>query len=164
MHIRRLSATSRGKPQASAHAAAEVGQKVMTITTDAVQRVLHYDQLPNWMKTDPYIKRGYRPQSNSFHDCFWSLFYSHNELVNIWSHLVPAFCHLALLLGLDVWVFHGDNNVSSADSAIFQLYIICTAGCDLLSAVYHGTNSHSEHVSRHFLKFVSVFLEHFPPE
>ena len=104
------------------------------------------------MKIDPYIKRGYRRQSNSFRDCFWSLFYLHNEFVNTWSHLLPAFCYLAFLLGLDFWTFHSNIKVSAADKAIFQLYIVCTVGCLLLSAIYHGSNAHSEHISRQCLK------------
>lgn len=105
------------------------------------------------MKTDPYIKRGYRRQLNSFRDCFWSLFYLHNELVNTWSHLLPAFFYLVFLLGLDFWTFHSGSKVPNADSAFFQVYVLCTVGCLLLSAIYHGTNAHSEQISRYFLKF-----------
>ena len=157
-HSRKLSAAI----DASVHAASESGQDFVATSSNTIQNVLHYDQAPSWMKKDPYIKHGYRPQSNSFYDCFWSLFYSHNETFNIWSHLVPACCHLALLLVLDVWISHSDIKVSRADSAVFQLYILCTVGCDLLSALYHGINSHSEHISRHFLKCVSAFFEDFP--
>lgn len=105
------------------------------------------------MKSDPYIKRGYRRQLNSFRDCFWSLFYLHNELVNTWSHLLPALFYFVILLGLDFWTFHSSIQVSTADSAIFQTYILCTVGCLLLSAIYHGTNCYSEEISRYFLKF-----------
>lgn len=156
-HFERTSAGIKETVQESIHAAAEISQDVAIKSSNAIQNVLHYDQAPDWMRIDPYIKHGYRPQSNSFYDCFWSLFYSHNEFVNIWSHLVPACCHLALLLVLDVWISHSDVKVSRADSAIFQLYISCTVGCDLLSALYHGVNSHSEQISRQFLKCVSAF-------
>lgn len=158
-HVRKLSTAINDRVRASVHAAAEAGQDVVTTSAHAVQRVLHYDQLPNWMRIDPYIRHGYRPQSNSFCVCFWSIFHRHNESVNIWSHLVPALCHFALLLYLDVWISHSDIKVSRVDNYIFQLYIVCTAGCDILSAAYHGNNSHSEHISRHFLKFVSAYLQ-----
>ena len=157
-HVRRLSTAVNDKVRASVHAAAEAGQEVITTSAHAVQRVLHYDQLPNWMRNDPYIRRGYRAESNSYCDSFWSIFHPHNEFVNIWSHLVPALCHLVLLLCLDFWISYSDIKVSRADSYIFQLYIACTTGCDILSAIYHGINSHSEHISRHFLKCVSANL------
>lgn len=104
------------------------------------------------MKVDEYIKHGYRPELNSFTACFRSLFYVHNELVNTWSHLLPALFYLALLLGLDFWSLHSGVKVSTTDNAFFQVYIGATASCLILSAIYHGTNTHSESISRNFLK------------
>ena len=138
--------------QNSAHVIAEAGQEAVTRSSNAIQYVLHYDQLPQWMKVDTHIKRGYRPQLGSYRHCFWSLFYLHNESINIWSHLLPAICYLALLLKLDVETIHSGIKIRAIDKAVFQLYVVCTVGCLLLSAIYHGTNSHSEHISRCFLK------------
>ena len=56
------------------------------------------------------------------------------------------------MLGLDFYMFHSGIKVSAADSAIIQMYTVCTVGCLLLSATYHCINAHSEQVSRHFLK------------
>lgn len=151
-HVRALSATIINNIQPSGNTIAEAGQEAITRSTNAVQRILHYDQLPEWMKIDTYIRRGYRPQQDSFRDCFWSLFYLHNESVNIWSHLLPACFYLMSLLGLDFWTFHNGIKVPTADSAIFQMYIACIVGCLLLSATYHCTNSHSEQISRKTLK------------
>ena len=53
-HIRRLSTTITSNIQASAHTIAEAGQEAVT---NAVQHILHYDQLPDWMKADPYISK-----------------------------------------------------------------------------------------------------------
>ena len=151
-HARSLSTTITDNLQASAHVVAEAGQEVVTRSSNAIQHILHYDQLPEWMKADPNIKRGYRPQLNSFHSCFWSLFYRHNEFVNIWSHLLPALIYLVFSLGLYFQTFHSYIKVPTADSAFFQVYVLCTAGCLFLSAFYHCTNSHSERISRYFLK------------
>lgn len=95
-------------------------------------RVLHIDHLPGWMRADPYIKCGYRRESNSFRECFESLFYPHNEFVNTWSHLLPAFFFLAVLLETDYLVFYGAE-VSWADSMIVQTYVAGTAACLVLS-------------------------------
>lgn len=151
-HGRSLSETISHNIQASAHAIAEASHEAVTRSTNAVQNILHYDQVPEWMKVDPYIKLGYRRELNSFRDCFQSLFYPHNEFVNIWSHLLPASIYLAFSLGLYFRTFHIGIKVSTADSAIFQVYLLCTAGCLLLSAIYHCTNSHSEQIARYFLK------------
>ena len=114
--------------------------------------ILDYDQLPAWMKSDPYIKFGYRRQLNSFRGCFLSLFYLHNEFVNVWSHLLPAIAYLVSLAKLDVYIFDSGFTVPATDMFVFQLCIICTAFCLLLSAIYHCTSSHSEQISRYFLK------------
>lgn len=151
-HVRTLSKTITNSVQASAHKISEAGQEAITKSTKAVQHILHYDQLPEWRKVDSYIRYGYRRELNSFTDCFWSLFYKHNELVNTWSHLLPALGYLVLLLGLDFWSLHSDIKVSRTDNVFFQFYIAATAGCLSLSAVYHGTNTHSEIISRNFLK------------
>ncbi|KAF6029084.1 PAQR3 [Bugula neritina] len=46
-----------------------------------------YEDVPNFLRGNPYIKKGYRaylPASQ----CFSSLFLWSNETINIWSHLV----------------------------------------------------------------------------
>ena len=151
-HARSLSESITDKVQVSAHAIAEASQEAVARSSNAIQHILHYDQLPKWMKTDSNIKRGYRPQLSSFRDCFWSLFYFHNESINIWSHLLPAIFYLGLLLKLDLDTIHSGIKFRALDKAVFQLYVVCTLGCLLLSAIYHGTNSHSEYISRCFLK------------
>lgn len=58
------------------------GHDVAIEAAHFAQRILHIDHLPEWMRADPYINYGYRRESNSFRECFESLFYPHNELVN----------------------------------------------------------------------------------
>ena len=152
-HVRKISENLSNTIQVSAHVVSEASHEAVNRSADAVQHILHYDQLPDWMKIDPYIRLGYRRQLNSFRDCFWSLFYLHNESVNTWSHLLPAFCYMAFSLGLYLRVIYSDIEVPTTDIVFFQVYVLCTAVCLLLSAIYHCTNSHSEHVSRYFLKF-----------
>ena len=104
------------------------------------------------VRADPYIRRGYRRQLNSFRACFWSLFYPHNELINIWSHLLPALVYLVALLTMDYWTFHSGFRAPARDVLFIQLHIGCMVCCLLLSALYHCTNAHSEEVSRYSLK------------
>ena len=128
------------------------GEEAVPQSTKPIQKTLHYDQLPTWMKIDPYIRLGYRRQLNSFHECFWSLFYLHNESVNIWSHLVPAIGYFVAVFILDLHTFHSGIKIPTADMVFFQFYLLSTGCCLLLSAIYHCTNSHSEQISRYFLK------------
>jgi len=108
-------------------------KKIQFETAKTLKHVLHWDELPMWMKVDPYIKQGYRKQLNSFSGCFWSLFYSHNEFVNIWSHLLPALTLSGFLLGVDPWVLHKGIEAPLMDNLIIQLYVMGTVGCLFLS-------------------------------
>lgn len=151
-HARSLSGSITDNVQVSAHAVVEAGQEAVARSSDAIQHILHYDQLPEWMKVDSHIKLGYRRQLDSFRDCFWSLFYLHNEFINIWSHLLPAIGYLVLLLKLDFETIHSGIKIPALDIAIFELCVISAVVCLLLSAIYHSINSHSEPIYRIFLK------------
>jgi len=94
-----------------------------------VEHILHFKELPKWMQVDSLVEYGYRREMNSFLDCFWSLFYFHNEFVNTWSHLLPAFFFLALLLVTDYSILYGAVTVSWVDNLVVQLYIAGTAAC-----------------------------------
>ena len=95
------------------------------------------------MQADPHIKYGYRAESNSFLECFWSLFYFHNEFVNIWSHLLPAFFFLTLLLVTDYEIRYGLDPVSGMDSLVVQIYVAGTATCLLLSVSHYLSSVYS---------------------
>lgn len=159
-HIRALSASVAG--DLPIQAIAEIGQETITRSKKAIGHICNHNELPDWMKGDPYITQGYRRPTNSFRDCCRSLGYMHNESFNVWSHLLPAIflVLVVLLVWLDFWVFRGNLKITIRDKAIFQFYIICTICCLLLSALYHCINSHSEKLSRRFLKYVSTFVEH----
>ena len=95
--------------------------------------IAHFDELPDWMQCDPYIRYGYRRPQKSFRACFWSLFYPHNELVNTWSHLLPASFFLLLLLLSGHPISYSVAHVSRADVAIVHMYICGTMVCLYLS-------------------------------
>ena len=45
---------------------------------------------PKYHQGNEFILTGYRPELLSFVRCFYSLGYAHNELGNIWTHLIGA--------------------------------------------------------------------------
>lgn len=113
--------------------------------------VLHFDDLPQWMKVDPYIRHAYRRQLDSIQACFHSLFYLHNEFFNAWSHLAPAIAYAAVLLKSDYNLLQhvtiGGDGTSRTDYLIVQGYVACTAAC-LLFSVSLGSRKRPTDVER----------------
>lgn len=100
------------------------------------QRVFHASQIPAWMQSDPYILHGYRGQLDSYGQCFWSLFYLHNESVNTWSHIIPGMYFLTLLLAIDYWIIQLPLEVPVMDILAIQTYVAGTAGCLIFSVSF----------------------------
>jgi adiponectin receptor len=103
---------------------------------------LPYESIPIWMQVDPCIRRGYRAELKTSRACMLSLFYVHNESVNIWSHFAPALVHLFLLVqgARGAWEDNG-REISAMDTAMVQLYILSAIIC-LLSSVSVSTAAH----------------------
>ena len=131
-----VSSTTISSIQVPASKAVEDCQEAASGSAAVVQLILHIEDLPLWMQGDPLIRRGYRRQSDSFQACFWSLFYSHNELINIWSHLLPGCFFLGLLLAVDYSTLLGDAEIPAADSWMIQIYVAGVTSCLLLSVSY----------------------------
>ena len=107
-----------------------------------------YENLPAWLQTDPLILTAYRPPLNSLWRCAASLWYLHNEWVNVWSHLLPA---IGYLMALGAWAIEVKSSADSSlgieviggveegceiagkDYVMLALYMAGTAGCLLLS-------------------------------
>lgn len=97
------------------------------------KRVFDISEIPKWMQLDPYIRRGYRNQLNSFRRCFWSLFYLNNETVNIWSHALPGISFLDILLATDYWIAQSGPQVKASDLLAIQSYVAGDTGCLIFS-------------------------------
>ena len=98
-------------------------------TLEALQHVVSFEDLPEWMQIDPFIRGGYRKQLNSFGRCYKSLFYLHNETVNIWSHLLVGLFFVSLLLATDYSILHDCPKISSSDTWAVQSYLAGATGC-----------------------------------
>ena len=113
----------------------------------------HYDDLPPWMQLDAYIKHGYRRQLHTIGHCFSSLFYQHNELVNAWSHLLPAFAYLYILLRADYTFLTLDNGsnigVKTGEQLMVYLYVASSATCLLWSvrSQFSANKSNSDRIT-----------------
>ncbi|KAF3059673.1 ADIPOR-like receptor SPBC12C2.09c [Daldinia childiae] len=116
-----------------------------------------YDEIPDWYQDNPYVRRGYRPVSNSARVCFGSWLYLHNETVNIFTHLVPA---IALLIsGLAYLVSHLQHR-SGDDAGVVAVLLLSATACLSLSSTYHTLMCHSREVEALWLRldFVGIIL------
>ncbi|CAJ0589419.1 unnamed protein product [Cylicocyclus nassatus] len=60
-------------------------------------RMLTHTEIPQLLKRH-HIVKGYRPLYQPVHYYYISAFRPHNELINIWTHLVPAICLIVFYL------------------------------------------------------------------
>ncbi|KMZ06487.1 progestin and adipoQ receptor family member 4 isoform X2 [Drosophila simulans] len=67
-----------------------------------VVQLLPWQDMPTYLQFNPYVLRGYRPLQ-TFKGCLLSLFYWHNETINILTHAIPIFYILAIVPGLMPW-------------------------------------------------------------
>ena len=98
-----------------------------------LSRTIMFTDLPAWIQGDEHIRRGYRVSGKSVPEYVQSLGYLHNEIVNIWLHLLGATCMVALLIWSFVQVLHQGYDISGADLGIRRFYQICNIGCLLFS-------------------------------
>lgn len=69
---------------------------------------------------EPYIHAGYRPTGHEWRYYFFSLFQKHNEVVNVWTHLLAA---LAVLLRF--WAFVEAEGLRGPDTAYALPLLVC---------------------------------------
>lgn len=92
-------------------------------------KLIDVSRLPGWIQKDRYIRRGYRDPQGSLRGCYQSLWYLHNESVNIWSHLLMGVFMLSLLVWSAVPSLHNGRAFSPRDIAVLQFYLACNIGC-----------------------------------
>ncbi|KAI9319932.1 pPR-type GPCR protein [Dichotomocladium elegans] len=109
-------------------------------------RTLTWAELPAWMQDNNYITAGYRPITYSYQKCLPTLFYLHNESVNIWSHLLG----FVVFLGLGIQFFLQRpfaESLTRADYIYFYSFMAGAMICLGFSAGYHCFCCHSEPVA-----------------
>lgn len=80
------------------------------------RKLLHYMELPDWMKDNEFIHGKYRPVMGRIRDCFSTGFFTwHNESVNIWSHFLGFVFFLLLTIYMVVYL----TNVNGHFSQLF---------------------------------------------
>ncbi|KAF4979600.1 hypothetical protein FZEAL_4229 [Fusarium zealandicum] len=110
--------------------------------------LLIWDDLPTWRRDNGYIHSGYRQSRGSYMHSFRSLFYLHNESVNIWSHLLGAIVFLFGAAYIDRVVRPRYANASSTDVLVFACFFGGAVVCMGMSATFHAVSNHSEVVAK----------------
>lgn len=117
-------------------------------STAARALLIVWDDLPSWRRDNSFLLTGYRATSNSYISSIRSLFYLHNESVNIWSHLLGAILFLLLGIFLRSIVIPRYPIASQADLVAFTCFFGGAVACLGMSATYHALSNHSEEVAR----------------
>ncbi|XP_051900330.1 progestin and adipoQ receptor family member 3a isoform X3 [Pristis pectinata] len=113
-------------------------------------RLYTYEQIPSFLKDNPYITDGYRAYLPS-KLCLKSLFILSNETVNIWSHLLGFFLFFGLGI-YDMTIVLPEANASRDDYVIYSVCLFCFQVCMLCSVGYHLFCCHrSEKANRRWL-------------
>lgn len=107
-----------------------------------VKRVFLWREIPVWQQDNEHILDGYVKETNSFVKCFESLFYVHNETVNIYSHLIPGLIFFAILFLNKYYISHY-TTTSIIDYFFIDLFFFGAFTCLILSSTFHCFKSHS---------------------
>ncbi|KAK7214113.1 hypothetical protein V2G26_021291 [Clonostachys chloroleuca] len=110
--------------------------------------LLLWDDLPAWRRDNAFIHSGYRQIRPSYLRSLHSLFYLHNESVNIWSHLIGAIVAVAGSLYLYYIIRPRYDSAMPSDVLVFACFIGGVVLCLGMSATFHTVLDHSQEVVR----------------
>lgn len=107
--------------------------------------LLRWEELHAWQKDNQYILAHYRPASYSYYVSFQSIFFLHNESVNIHTHLLGALVFLFIAFIAYAYAVH---IVSGPDILAFGCFVFGAVFCLSMSATFHAISNHSPLVNR----------------
>ncbi|RIB08273.1 adiponectin receptor protein 1 [Gigaspora rosea] len=106
----------------------------------------NFGDLPNWCQDNSDIVSGYRKPTFSYLKCAYSLFYIHNESINIWSHLLGTIIFVCLTFITHFYVLSSQSTITWQDSFVLYMFLAGAMVCLGLSSVFHVLCCHSEKV------------------
>ncbi|KAH3668559.1 hypothetical protein OGAPHI_002313 [Ogataea philodendri] len=152
------------KRQSSTVGTPTMSETVPLVFESCRQGTYLFSEIPQWQRDNHYILSGYVRETKSFRACWDSLFYLHNETVNIITHLVPGLLFPIGLFSVSPWMVSNDRLIRSvpnwliqipvfdsttrADNFIFGLFFFGFVSCLSLSAIFHATKCHSHKVMK----------------
>ena len=115
-------------------------------------QLLNFEALPHWQQDNHYILTHYRPASYSFARSLKSLFYLHNEFVNVHTHLFGTVVFILLFLyNCPQMSLEAEDLLpfSEADSIALSFFYFGAVLCLLISASFHMISNHSPRVAKY---------------
>lgn len=113
-----------------------------TVNKKRGRRLYSWEEIPDWQKDNEHIRHGYVRETNSFLGCFDSLFYMHNESVNIYTHLLPGLCFFFVVL-FDKVAIKVFDTTTFLDYIMVDLFFLGAFTCLILSSTFHCLKTHS---------------------
>ncbi|KAH7072994.1 hemolysin-III related-domain-containing protein [Paraphoma chrysanthemicola] len=101
--------------------------------------LIHYDDLPEPWRVNPHILKGYRFSEGKW-ACVRSIVGIHNELINIWTHLLGFLMVLALAFYFYPTSANFSNSTAS-DIFIAAVFFFAACKCLACSTIWHTMNS-----------------------
>jgi adiponectin receptor len=101
--------------------------------------LIHYDDLPEPWRVNPHILKGYRFSEGKW-ACVRSVVSVHNELINIWTHLLG----FVMVLALAFYFYPTSANFSNStktDIFIAAVFFFAACKCLVCSTIWHTMNS-----------------------
>jgi len=114
-----------------------------SISSTTKIHLLSYSEIPEWMKDNDCLKKGYRPPLGDTLSCLKSIFSFHTETMNIWTHLLGCSVFILLAAYINYKYYH---YMTWKDMIIFGVYFTSVIGCLALSSTFHIFNCHSKDI------------------
>ncbi len=134
---------------------------------NSYNKLITYEELPEWCQDNKYIKQGYRNCNKNFLFYCKNLFKIHNETVNIWSHLISSGIFLYLIIYSNYYRIVGEN---FGDNLAMNLFLVSEFLCFFFSWIMHNFYPYSEKwcgvltkcdyfgISLNILGFYTIFI------
>lgn len=113
-----------------------------TVVKKLIRQLYTWEEIPEWQKDNEHILKGYVKETNSFGRCIKSMFYLHNETVNIYSHFIPGIWFLGTLL-FDRYCMKTFPTTTIIDYFFINVFFFGAFTCLTLSSIFHCFKSHS---------------------
>jgi adiponectin receptor len=128
--------------------------------SEHLHSLVHWDDVPHWQRDNPHICSSYRKPSGSYHRSFASLFFIHNETVNVYTHLIPALATPPGAVALYKLLQPRYAQATQSDVVAFSCFFLGATLCLGMSATYHTVSNHSPRVNKlgNQLDYVGIVL------
>lgn len=100
-------------------------------------KLIDYDKLPFYMKDNDFIRTGYRPLMKSYLLAFSSMFRLHNEITNIWLHIIGSLIYFWIFLKLTIYK---PLDYTFLDYLMISSYCVINMVTFSFSSVFHILN------------------------